>query len=263
MWLCVGQWVCQVVDSQSDRASERASLFKQPGDSVAEVGAAAEAFYGHAPVPEAVHGPTGAREATTSRAEHVIGFFSDSLSPVRLALEDSTALLDPNLFAKTWAVCRRFSCNEEALLKQIWETVFPMASTIWWLVEIKVRQAFPYKLVLLASDREAERKKVADEFAALEMCCCPRGIRAWRQSIASADTCLQHESQVLARELAAQLDLSIFDTEVIHGHRASKRQPPFCHTPTIATIQPATRAHLLHSRLSFVDVQTELVHHWH
>ena len=54
-----------------------------------------EEFYGSSADLPPLHGPTGARASTRSRADHVRAFFCRVESPVRKALEEAVRLLDP------------------------------------------------------------------------------------------------------------------------------------------------------------------------
>ena len=82
-----------------------------------------------------------------------------------------------------------------------------------WLRLVQFALAYPQRLVMLASKDERIRLDVARDFHAKKSCCVPWGIRELHDGLTCVEDALDYQTQVLAQELAAQLDLSIFDRD--------------------------------------------------
>ena len=160
---------------------------------------------------------TAALTNAKPKPEVLLEFFGPATSPIWSALHaGSTVLLTPHAQPYWQAVVDYHRGSFQACVLLIWQSYLPSLVRIWWRM-VTLARGWPQRLLLLLSDNEATRQRVAREFMCLKPCCVPRGVKALHESTRSLEDLLSYETKVLVQELAWQLDLSIFDREVSHA----------------------------------------------
>ena len=153
-----------------------------------------------------------------SKPEALLEFFAPSSSPVWSALSEGCMNLhDRGRAAEHWCcVVAYHQGSFKDVIVMIWQNQLPVLAHIWAkLVELLL--SWPQRLLLLLSDHDEIRRLVARTFPFLCKCCMPRGVEALQRDCPSEEATLAYDKKVLAKELAWQLDLSIFDREVSHA----------------------------------------------
>ena len=190
-----------------------------------EEGAAPEKvgnFYGQQAdirTPKEQRGAFARRKPLLDRVPVVLQFFRLSESPVVKALARGAEMLDPSHWQTHWAWVAAYhpSTDSSSLFWDIWLALLPCLASLHWNVFVSVVLAPDLKLVFLASSDPVENAAAGERLHKLPLCCCPRGIRHLRAKATSIQKATSLEFREVGRQLANNIDFSIFDMECLHA----------------------------------------------
>ena len=147
--------------------------------------------------------------------EEVRNFVTPATSPVwRSAARNRLLLSDPNAWAALWM------CDQRPIAttyREIWKSVLLVAAGGAWRLMREIL-GWPLWLLWLLFAEDAQKVQVSVAFAALRLCCTPRGTKDLRMATTSASTCKAPWFMTLLLEFAVQLVWANHENEVQHAN---------------------------------------------